>query len=98
MNTDNKQAETKQCTIPSVMCSVCEGQGWTIEIEANCCGNYREYGCCGVPEPIQVQVECKCDKGCVPNCTYQQYINIHDGVRILIVHIITVHVIDYGIW
>jgi len=65
---DNKNTE-KQCDIHGVMCSVCEGHGWTIEIEANCCGNYKDYGCCGVPEPVQVQVECKCDRGFVPHCT-----------------------------
>ena len=56
----------KNGDIASVICSLCDGQGWTIEIEAECCGDYREYGCCGVPNPVQVQVECKCDKGFVP--------------------------------
>ncbi len=49
----------------AVICSACGGYGYTIEIEAECCGNYKEYGCCGVPNPVQVQVECKCDKGYV---------------------------------
>lgn len=48
------------------ICPHCEGYGYTIEVEAQCCGNYKEYGCCGVPEPVQVQVECKCDRGYIP--------------------------------
>ena len=48
-----------------VICSACGGYGYTIEIEAECCGNYKHYGCCGVPNPVQVQVECKCDNGYV---------------------------------
>jgi len=55
----------------AVICSACGGYGYTIEIEAECCGNYKEYGCCGVPNPVQVQVECKCDRGYVrsEHCT-----------------------------
>jgi hypothetical protein len=48
-----------------VICSACGGYGYTIEVEAECCGNYKEYGCCGVPNPVQVQVQCKCDNGYV---------------------------------
>jgi hypothetical protein len=48
-----------------VICSACGGYGYTIEVEAECCGNYKKYGCCGVPNPVQVQVQCKCDNGYV---------------------------------
>ena len=48
-----------------VICPVCGGYGYTIEIEAECCGNYKEYECCGIPNPVQVQVQCKCDNGYV---------------------------------
>ena len=54
-----------QLNIGVVICSACGGYGYTIEIEAECCGNYKEYGCCGVPNPVQVQVQCKCDNGYV---------------------------------
>jgi hypothetical protein len=30
-----------------------------FHFETVCCSNYKEYGCCGVPNPVQVQVECK---------------------------------------
>lgn len=41
-------------------CDYCMDTGYTIEVEAECCGNYKEYGCCGIPIPAQVQVQCKC--------------------------------------
>ncbi len=59
------KAESPALQQGAVICSACGGYGYTIEIEAECCGNYKEYGCCGVPNPVQVQVECKCDKGYV---------------------------------
>ena len=61
----NLEDKDKELHIGGVICSLCDGQGWVVEIEANCCGNYKDYGCCGIPEPIQVQVECKCDRGFV---------------------------------
>ena len=45
------------------ICKFCGGCGYTIEVEAECCGNYKDYGCCGIPNPIQVQVKCKCGNG-----------------------------------
>ena len=57
--------ETEQMNVGGGICSACGGYGYTIEIEAECCGNYKKYGCCGVPNPVQVQVECKCDRGYV---------------------------------
>lgn len=65
---DEDLMSSPTCGKPTVICSVCGGYGYTIEIEAECCGNYKEYGCCGVPNPVEVQVECKCDKGFVPRC------------------------------
>ena len=66
-NSENiEQVESKALHIVGVICSLCDGQGWVVEVEANCCGSYKDYGCCGVPEPIQVQVKCKCDRGFVP--------------------------------
>ena len=59
------EKETKPSCLGAVICSACGGYGYTIEIEAECCGNYKEYGCCGVPNPVQVQVQCKCDNGYV---------------------------------
>jgi len=55
--------DTSHIEKDSNICGNCDGFGYTIEIEAICCGNYKDYGCCGIPEPIQVQVECSCDKG-----------------------------------
>ena len=49
-----------------IICNVCGGYGYTIEIEAQCCGN-EESVCCGIPTPVQVQVECRCDKGYIKN-------------------------------
>jgi hypothetical protein len=49
----------------AVICSACGGYGYTIEAEPECCGNYKEHGCCGIPNPVQVQVKCKCDNGYV---------------------------------
>lgn len=40
-------------------CNICEDLGYTIEIEATCCHERQDY-CCGIPIPIQVQVECIC--------------------------------------
>jgi hypothetical protein len=42
------------------VCELCDGEGYLIEVEAECCLNYTQYGCCGIPSPIQVQVPCKC--------------------------------------
>lgn len=59
-----KFAEWKQ---ENDTCEICKGDGYTIEVEAECCWNtgyIEEYGgCCGIPNPIQVQKECKCNKG-----------------------------------
>ena len=46
----------------SFYCQICGGQGYTIEIEAECCGNGQNE-CCGVPNPIQVQKQCICWQG-----------------------------------
>ena len=49
-----------------IECDNCHGDGYTIEVEAECCLDFREYGCCGVPNPVQVQVEChKCQNGII---------------------------------
>jgi len=42
-------------------CKNCGGCGYTIEVEAECCRNFTDYGCCGIPDPIQVQVKCNCE-------------------------------------
>ncbi len=54
----------------TIVCPNCDGHGYTIEIEAECCWNadyIERYGsCCGVPNPIQVQKECRlCDYGTI---------------------------------
>ena len=55
------------------ICPHCEGNGYTIEIEGQCCWNtdyIQEYGCCcGIPDPIQVQVPCNCVNGFIPQNT-----------------------------
>lgn len=43
-------------------CNICNGNGYTIEIEAECCGNLQEGYCCGVPDAIQVQRRCLCNQ------------------------------------
>lgn len=46
------------------ICPMCEGKGFTLEIEAVCCGNFTEdWICCGTPKPEWAQVQCKCDNG-----------------------------------
>lgn len=62
----DKEKECKRLETESIICPICDGHGYTVEVQAQCCGNYKEYGCCGIPNPIQVQVECKCDKGNIP--------------------------------
>lgn len=42
------------------VCELCNGEGYLIEVEAECCLNYNQYGCCGIPNSVQVQVPCKC--------------------------------------
>jgi hypothetical protein len=64
-NENINESQNPAFLVGAIICSACGGYGYTIEIEANCCGNYKEYGCCGVPNPVQVQVECKCDRGYV---------------------------------
>jgi hypothetical protein len=49
-----------------VVCSLCDGNGYTIEVEAECCRNFNDYGCCGVPDPVQVQKQCYCSGGELP--------------------------------
>ena len=58
------------------VCPICGGYGYTIEIEAECCGDFKDFGCCGVPNPIQVQAECKCDNGKIRTFQY------NDGGRL----------------
>ena len=41
------------------ICENCNGDGYTIEIEAECCRR-SEYECCGIPDPVQVQKQCYC--------------------------------------
>ena len=41
-------------------CNNCGGAGFTMEIEPVCCGNYKEYGCCGHPNPEWEQTQCNC--------------------------------------
>lgn len=52
------------------ICSICGDSGYTIDVEAECCGNYKSYGCCGVPNPVQVQVQCNCSNS--PNSSIPQ--------------------------
>ena len=66
----NQEKTNELLSKTAVICSACEGNGYTIEVEAECCwdADYIErYGsCCGIPNPVQVQVECrKCDNGYV---------------------------------
>jgi len=43
------------------LCPNCEGYGYTIEVEAECCRK-GENECCGIPDPVQVQKQCPyCD-------------------------------------
>jgi hypothetical protein len=58
-NENINEAESPALLVGAVICSACGGYGYTIEVKAECCGNYKEYGCCGVPNPVQVQVESK---------------------------------------
>jgi len=45
----------------SNICKNCEGNGYTIEIESECCMNCNIDGsCCNIPKQIQVQVQCEC--------------------------------------
>jgi hypothetical protein len=45
----------------NVVCPKCQGNGYTIEVEAECCFRPNENGtCCGNPDPVQVQVKCQC--------------------------------------
>lgn len=63
--TENYQALQLHKT--NVICSLCEGQGYTIEVQAECCGNISENGyCCNMPSPTQVQKQCYCDGGNLP--------------------------------
>lgn len=50
-----------------VICEACGGHGYNIEVVAECCGNYKDYGCCGIPNQAQIQVKCgNCDNGYLP--------------------------------
>ena len=42
------------------ICENCNGDGYTIEVEAECCMQRNDY-CCGIPNPIQVQKGCYCN-------------------------------------
>ena len=54
------------------ICPNCEGNGYTIEVEAQCCGNLSVFGeCCNNPDAVQVQVACSCDMGYVPQNAQQ---------------------------
>jgi len=47
-----------------VTCPYCNGDGFTIEVEAECCNCPTDRGeCCNVPNPIQVQKQCCCENG-----------------------------------
>ena len=59
-------AQALQLQQTGVMCSLCDGNGYTIEVEAECCRNFNDYGCCGVPDPVQVQKQCYCSGGELP--------------------------------
>jgi len=37
--------------IIEVPCPACDGDGFNIV--ADCCGNYKSYGCCGIPKPVR---------------------------------------------
>lgn len=50
----NKFAETNS------VCERCNGAGYTVEVEPECCGNYEPNGCCNNPHPKQVQAICEC--------------------------------------
>ena len=41
------------------ICENCNGDGYTIEVEAECCRR-SNYECCGCPDPVQVQKQCYC--------------------------------------
>lgn len=45
-------------------CNYCSGNGYIVDIEAECCRN-GEYECCGIPNPIQVQRQCLCNNGSI---------------------------------
>lgn len=45
-----------------IICGNCGGYGYTVEVEAECCGN-GSTECCGIPNPIQVQKQCSCYQG-----------------------------------
>jgi len=48
-------------------CNICNGNGFTIEVEAECCNCPTDIGeCCNVPNPIQVQKQCCCVDGKLP--------------------------------
>ena len=48
-----------------IECPECKGDGFTTESE--CCQVYYEWGCCGIPNPIQSQcANCKAT-GKIPN-------------------------------
>jgi hypothetical protein len=41
------------------ICENCNGDGYTIEVEAECCRR-SDYQCCGIPVPVEVQKQCYC--------------------------------------
>ncbi|WP_296683530.1 hypothetical protein [Flavobacterium sp.] len=42
------------------VCQHCGGNGYTVEVEAECCRQRSDY-CCGIPNPVQVQIGCYCN-------------------------------------
>jgi hypothetical protein len=46
----------------SAMCNYCGGQGYIVEVEAECC-RQSDSECCGIPTPVQVQRQCLCNNG-----------------------------------
>lgn len=57
--------KAKEVVAEYYTCHICGGDGYTIEVEATCCMRQGNE-CCGIPDPIQVQRECFCDKGIIP--------------------------------
>ena len=53
------------------ICNNCNGDGYTIEVEAECCMQRNDY-CCGIPIPIQVQRGCYCN-----NTTTEELLEIY---------------------
>lgn len=53
------------------ICQKCNGDGYTVEVEAECCRQRNDY-CCGIPIPIQIQRGCYCN-----NTTTKELLEIY---------------------